>query len=116
MADDINGIFGGYAPNPDPKYITTPLKGLQKLGHSYSYNAGCNNMHCEKYDEAGVKSAVSGVDIVVVCLGTGQFYFIFECNHDKMTAKHNCDKVGGTWDYFKTLSVPLEHICTKFPC
>ena len=32
MADNVDGIFGGYSPEPDPDYIKTPRQGLSSLG------------------------------------------------------------------------------------
>ena len=95
MANNTDGIFGGYSPEPDPKYIKTPLQGLQGLGTTtqyhiisflaqtkmflnflgkkWSFAEGCqdSDTHCGNYDSNSVKEAAQGSDLVVVCLGTG---------------------------------------------
>ncbi len=75
MADNINGIFGGYSPTPDLHYIQTPRQGLRSLATFENYAPGCinSNPKCMDYDSDGLKQAVTGADIVVVCLGTGTF-------------------------------------------
>ena len=73
MADNLNGLFGDYSPTPDPKYTQTPRQGLSSLGIKVNYAAGCNNTDpkCMDYDTTSLKQAVTGADLVIVCLGTG---------------------------------------------
>ena len=74
LADNTDAIFGGYAPTPDPKYVVSPRAGLAPLATTVSYEPGCNNSAptCTEYNGDAVKKAVTGADLVVVALGTGQ--------------------------------------------
>lgn len=78
MADNVDGIFGGYAPNPDPQYILTPKAGLKRLGRTLGFAEGCKNSDpkCVDYDAASLKEAVRGSQLVIVCLGTGQWKWV----------------------------------------
>ena len=102
MANNTDGIFGGYSPEPNPTYIKTPLQGLRAMGkniltplsfleyssmHTNSamvlidifvagkttFAEGCqgSDTHCGDYDSESVKAAVTGSQMVVICLGTG---------------------------------------------
>ncbi len=73
VADNVDVIFGGYAPDPDPRYIQTPRQGLKDLANNEQYASGCQNSDpkCMDYDSDSIKKAVQGADLVVVCLGTG---------------------------------------------
>ena len=73
MMDNVDGMFGGYAPYPDPQYITTPLKGLSVLGNSVRNTTGCvsEDPRCTSYNQTEVKQTVIGSDLIIVCLGTG---------------------------------------------
>ncbi len=73
MADNRDNIMGNYAPDPDLKYITTPLDGLKDIAVNTSSAEGCTSSEprCTQYDEASIRNAVKGADIVIVCLGTG---------------------------------------------
>ena len=74
LADSKWAIFGGYAPEPDPDYIYTPVRGLSELADTVSYDPGCESSdpRCSAYDHKKIQTAVMGADFVVVCLGTGQ--------------------------------------------
>ena len=112
MADNIDGIFGGYSPEPDPNYIKTPRQGLSPLGNNHdsflmnhsiagfrcgisissshfayfvvtflslllgnkvNFAEGCkdSDTKCTDYNSTSVQQAVSGANLVIVCLGTG---------------------------------------------
>lgn len=73
FADNIDGMFGGYAPEPDPKYVITPRKGLQNIAHEVRYSPGCLNSDpaCDHYNNTDIARAVNGTEIVFVFLGTG---------------------------------------------
>ena len=73
VIDNVDVMFGGYAPDPDPKYIVTPLKGLSSLGKTVKSTTGCESQdpHCNNYNTTDIKQAVIGSDVVIVCLGTG---------------------------------------------
>ncbi|XP_022099649.1 probable beta-D-xylosidase 2 [Acanthaster planci] len=64
-------LFGDYAPNSLPEYITTPLQGLASIAQSTRFAAGCNRSLCTEYNQSSVLQAVSGADFVIVCLGSG---------------------------------------------
>jgi len=74
MSDSIGGIFGNYAPDPDPAFIVTPLDGLSVLGETVAYAEGCrfSNHRCPTYDADTVIEAVTGADFVIICAGTGR--------------------------------------------
>lgn len=76
MADNVQGIFGDYAPTPEMKYTTTPLQGLRSLGNSTHYETGCEDTACLVYNQTAVKMATHAADLVIVCLGTGS---VLEC-------------------------------------
>ena len=73
LSDNTPAIFGGYAPNPDPKYVVSPFAGLKGLGAVVTHEAGCvnNDVACKKYNSTAIHSAVQGADLVIVALGTG---------------------------------------------
>jgi beta-glucosidase len=75
MANNIPGIFGSYAPDPDPRYVVTPLQGLSVLGETVGFAEGCSlsSGRClnATYNAAAVIAAVTEADFVVVALGTG---------------------------------------------
>ena len=78
MADNTDGIFGGYAPDPDPQYVVTPRKGLAGLGKVVGYAAGCkdSDTHCGDYDGMSIKMAAKDSQLVIVCLGTGEVTYL----------------------------------------
>lgn len=71
MADNAEQVFGNYSPNIMPEYTVTPYKGLLGLADKVSYAAGCDNTVCAKYEAGDISRAVTGSQLVVVCLGTG---------------------------------------------
>ncbi|XP_046332069.2 probable beta-D-xylosidase 2 [Haliotis rufescens] len=71
MANDSQQVFGDYAPSPDPRYITSPLSGLVRLGTTATHAAGCSSTFCTDYSKTDVVKALQGADVVFVCLGTG---------------------------------------------
>jgi beta-glucosidase len=74
MADNIPGIFGNYAPDPDPRYVVTPLQGLSALGETVAFAEGCRNSNprCDEYNSTSVIEATTGADFVIICVGTGR--------------------------------------------
>ena len=72
FADSPQEIMGSYKPMTDPKFITTPRTGLKNLAQVNQYAAGCNNPICDTYNQLDVMKAVTGADLIVVCLGTGE--------------------------------------------
>jgi len=79
MANNSYGIFGGYAPDPDPHFIVTPLGGLQQIAAETRFSAGCagSDTACTDYNTTDIAIAVKGVELVVVCLGTGTELYIY---------------------------------------
>ena len=73
MANNSYGMFGGYAPDPDPRYIVTPLDGLRQIAVETRFSSGCKDSDtaCPDYSETDIGRAVNGTELVVVCLGTG---------------------------------------------
>ena len=74
MADNVQNIMGNYAPEPSAQFITTPRQGLQDVAASVAFAEGCRSSRarCSDYDSESVSKAVSGADLIVVCLGTGK--------------------------------------------
>ena len=83
-------MFGGYAPDPDPKYVITPLAGLKEIASETEFATGCKSSNiydlsrCTEYNETDISVTVGGTQLVVVCLGTGSlstvlklFLFLF---------------------------------------
>jgi beta-glucosidase len=62
---------GSYAPYLNPQYITTPLTSLSVLGSIVTSVNGCDNDFCLNYNSTAITEAVTGADLVFVCLGTG---------------------------------------------
>lgn len=71
MADNVNMLYGDYAPTIMPGTVVTPLEGLRQLSSNVNYGAGCNKTHCDTYNPDEVKNAVADTQLVIVCLGTG---------------------------------------------
>nr|XP_033812480.1 probable beta-D-xylosidase 5 isoform X2 [Geotrypetes seraphini]XP_033812481.1 probable beta-D-xylosidase 5 isoform X2 [Geotrypetes seraphini]XP_033812482.1 probable beta-D-xylosidase 5 isoform X2 [Geotrypetes seraphini]XP_033812483.1 probable beta-D-xylosidase 5 isoform X2 [Geotrypetes seraphini] len=71
FADNAEVLFGDYSPIPDPKYVSTPRKGLETLPADIHFVAGCSNPSCDHYSPAEVKAVAQSADIIVACLGTG---------------------------------------------
>ena len=71
MADDPTAIFGTYTAHPDRRFVTTPVDGLSRLSVDTRHAAGCDNAACLNYNADDVRTAVSGAQFVVVCLGLG---------------------------------------------
>ena len=75
LNDNVEALFGGYAPDPDPSYITTPRVGLSSLGKQVLHADGCKDgdTSCSDYNADSIKQAVTGADLVIVNLGTGKY-------------------------------------------
>jgi len=72
MANNTYGMFGGYAPDPDPKYVTTPLNSLRSIAHDVRYSAGCKDSDTKCADlDYNPEAIIRGSEIVFVFLGTG---------------------------------------------
>jgi hypothetical protein len=77
LNDNIDALFGGYAPDPDHQYITTPHAGLSVLGEHVLDAVGCQDSStaCDNYNSDSIKQAVTGADLVIVNLGTGNLCY-----------------------------------------
>ncbi|KAK6169510.1 hypothetical protein SNE40_020552 [Patella caerulea] len=72
MIDNPNAQTGNYAPDIMPEYTTTPIDGLSSLGNTVKSTPGClGDNNCLQYNSTAVKLAVTGADVVFVCLGLG---------------------------------------------
>jgi beta-glucosidase len=69
--DNGDEQFGNYAPDVDNTYVTTPLSSLSVLGTTVTSGNGCNDNYCATYNSTVTTEAVTGADLVFVCLGTG---------------------------------------------
>ena len=76
LANNVYGMYGGYAPTPDPRYVVTPYQGLKGMSGNTTFAAGCKNSDpkCKDYDASEVKEAVADSDLVILCLGTGKLF------------------------------------------
>jgi len=72
MADNAIQLFGGYNPDMDATYVKTPLQGLSPFGSTVTSGNGCDDNYCVNYNSTVTVEAVTGADLVFVCLGTGQ--------------------------------------------
>jgi beta-glucosidase len=63
--------YNNYAPAFDKKYTSTPLSSLSVLGNTVTSGTGCSDLTCEAYNSTVITEAVTGADLVFVCLGTG---------------------------------------------
>jgi beta-glucosidase len=77
MANNSVDLFGSYAPTMDPKFTVTPLAGLASLATTTNYASGCGaeGNRCVKYNTSEIQHAVAGTELVVVCLGLGNYFF-----------------------------------------
>ena len=100
FANATDLLFGSYAATPEPEFITTVLEGLSPLATKTRFAAGCeNDPTCQNYDQGGIKTAVTGADLVVVCLGTSM----------NMTVDIDIWKL-----CFNTvLTYPMQFVCLK---
>ncbi|KAK6169507.1 hypothetical protein SNE40_020549 [Patella caerulea] len=72
MTNNPHAQTGNYAPTLMPEYTTTPIDGLSPLGNTVKSTPGClGDNNCFEYNSTAVKMAVTGADIVFVCLGLG---------------------------------------------
>ncbi len=53
------------------KFTTTVIDGLKIIANDASMAAGCDNAKCAHYSPELVKSALTGANVIFVCLGTG---------------------------------------------
>ncbi|XP_046571820.1 probable beta-D-xylosidase 7 [Haliotis rubra] len=81
MTYEGNNTVGNYAPNTDPRFMSRTIDGLKTLGNAVQAASGCNDSLCAIYDAAGVRKAVTGVDVLFITLGTGAI--IEREGHDK---------------------------------
>ena len=71
MADNVDQQYGDYHSDVELTYATTPRQSLAKLANNMSYSAGCSDNGCSKYNSTDIKIAITGADVIIVCLGTG---------------------------------------------
>ncbi|KAJ8029229.1 putative beta-D-xylosidase 6 [Holothuria leucospilota] len=71
FANNSDDLSGDYAPETVPKFFKTVYQGLKDSVNKLMFGAGCSDPSCSKYHQSEISMAVSGADIVLVCLGTG---------------------------------------------
>lgn len=76
MSDNLEAVFGNYAPRVQATYSTSPLDGLRQLAEVVDFVPGCNDILCSQYDSTAVGIAAALADAVVICLGSGKLMFI----------------------------------------
>ncbi|XP_045198053.2 uncharacterized protein LOC123552448 isoform X2 [Mercenaria mercenaria] len=72
MADNLKQLYGDYSPIIDAKYARTPLQGLRNIATTVNHTAGCEDNKCKTFDADAVRNVVSDVQLVIICIGTGQ--------------------------------------------
>ena len=72
FANITDQLFGDYSSNILPQYTSTVYQGLSNLADTTALGVGCSEPTCTSYNRSDVEAAVTGSDLVVVCLGTGQ--------------------------------------------
>ncbi|XP_012939100.1 xylan 1,4-beta-xylosidase isoform X2 [Aplysia californica] len=73
MADNVEQLFGDYAPQQDRSFTKTPLEGLKVLFPNVRYGKVCEDKTpCTQYNKTAVPAIVRDADLVFVALGTGQ--------------------------------------------
>ncbi|XP_077988499.1 uncharacterized protein LOC144442999 [Glandiceps talaboti] len=70
FADNADALYGDYSPTTN-NFTVTPRNGLSQLANTTKYASGCDDVKCREYENVKIKYAVTGADLVVVCLGTG---------------------------------------------
>lgn len=71
MADNLEQLYGDYSPEIDATFTKTPLESLSEMSDTVNYIAGCMDNKCTEYDAVAVRQAVTGTQLVIVCVGTG---------------------------------------------
>ncbi|KAK7108023.1 uncharacterized protein [Littorina saxatilis] len=76
FANDQEALYNNYAPTMNESLTVTPVEGLGKLASMVTWANGCvenpfGPLPCDDYNATAIKEAVTGADIVFVCLGTG---------------------------------------------
>ena len=72
FGDNLKALYGDYSAIINATYAKTPLAGLKQIAHSVRNASGCDNVHCKKYNQGTIKTAVKGADVIIVCLGLGK--------------------------------------------
>ena len=75
MASNPDMLFGDYAAFVNPNFTKTPYQGLKSLAPVASLANGCTDPRCQDYNQTAIRTAVTGADLVVVCVGLGNFNF-----------------------------------------
>ena len=71
MANNVEQLFGDYAPTINPAYTKTPWQGFSSLAQSVVLAEGCTSTACVNYNSTDLRTKVTGSDLVIICLGTG---------------------------------------------
>lgn len=71
MANNSLYQYGNAPPKVNDKYVVTILDGLRQLAPVVQYSPGCTDTKCNDYNPVNVSDAVSGAELVIVCLGLG---------------------------------------------
>ena len=74
MANNPEQLFGDYAASYNSSVTRTPSEGLADVAGHVLYAAGCTDNKCLYYNKSSISAAISGSDMIVVCLGTGNPY------------------------------------------
>ena len=71
FANATDELFGDYTSDVVAKYTRNVFEGLRRLGREAVLSEGCSSPTCTQYNQTDMQKAITGSDLVVVCLGTG---------------------------------------------
>ena len=72
MSDNLEQLYGDYTADVDAKFASTPRVGLSKMADTTNWAAGCPDNKCTNYSKTDIVKAVTDVQLVVICVGTGE--------------------------------------------
>ena len=70
---NLDKIYGSYSSKVNYKYAKTPAEGIRSMAQMVINVSGCNYPNCTSYVSSGMEKAIDGADMIIVCLGTGQW-------------------------------------------
>ena len=72
FADNKLYMYGNWAPKVHPEHSQSIKDGLAQLSDEITYTDGCKSSQCLAVSTDNVEKAVSGSELVIVCLGTSK--------------------------------------------
>src|SRR6218665_1565 len=104
MANNTYGMFGSFAPDQDPKYVTTPLNSLRSIAHEVRYSAGCKDSDTKCMDlDYNLEAVIKDSEIVFLFLGTGQAMLPLLLLNHRIVSRRKCPVMKG----YDLLQLPI---------